>query len=667
MREVAKSTFEDGPQNRMLDGVLGCLERGRVMMAEGSTGLGKARIIGKAALECRRMRPKERVLVMTNSISNLAHLAREMDASREGGLGDELGLLVGSGQFVSEARLLDLAEELMQHAPLGADSLIQWVDGGAKPQHADTRFLCERFGIEGWLLEDAVSLLQGVMGKEEIRTRIGRTPTEEHDLLKERVAKAGIVLATQAVVAVTVFKEISGGGDNPPKNLTGSHKVFQTGVLEGVGAVLCDEAHELENSFSGGVSSNLSLHSIERASKLLPSSGAAKVKRLCDCLRDAIGPIPCKTVLSDSSKDRLRQLVEVASAEIGSALGLGGKSNSGRGESKRKELSEAVSRNLKTALDHLKLFSSTSQWERLDAVPSPTRSWIRIEKGPKGVLWLLKSMWDSSTRGAALSATLLVKGSRFSNSSSRVEPMRSRLGIPKDRLESGEYAADWLYRIPTVFVPSAKNASKLCYCSSLKANSGYINWINETSKMIKQVSKTAKGGTLVLCSAFKDIETLESRMGTRMDERLIAQSEGASVSSLAALFRMKAAEGKRPVWLATGSAWTGLDLTDKESSEDFLLTDLVVLRIPVGGGSNSVAAARRARREESRNMGLEFVDRKAEAHIKLRQGIGRLVRRPGVADRRIWFLDGRPYVQGEYQFFKPFAAVFEDYEKVCEF
>ena len=52
-------------------------------------------------------------------------------------------------------------------------------------------------------------------------------------------------------------------------------------------------------------------------------------------------------------------------------------------------------------------------------------------------------------------------------------------------------------------------------------------------------------------------------------------------------FRASAAAGHRPIWVATGGAWTGRDLRDRSvpgdrAGDDLLLTDMVIPALPFG-------------------------------------------------------------------------------------
>ena len=104
---------------------------------------------------------------------------------------------------------------------------------------------------------------------------------------------------------------------------------------------------------------------------------------------------------------------------------------------------------------------------------------------------------------------------------------------------------------------------------------------------------------------------------------------------MARQFRAIAAGGKRPIAIATGGAWTGLDLSDSQVSpeEDTLLTDLIISAIPF----NTQRSYLHLQKVQRLGMNVEI----SYALRKFTQGLGRLIRRPGVKDRRLWILDNR--------------------------
>ncbi len=88
---------------------------------------------------------------------------------------------------------------------------------------------------------------------------------------------------------------------------------------------------------------------------------------------------------------------------------------------------------------------------------------------------------------------------------------------------------------------------------------------------------------------------------------------------------------KKPVWLSTGRAWTGLDLVDKQvnAESDTIVTDLVITKIPF---STNQSLSHKTR------VNRFFNNECYDSALVLRQGIGRLKRRPGEPNKNIWVL-----------------------------
>ena len=141
-------------------------------------------------------------------------------------------------------------------------------------------------------------------------------------------------------------------------------------------------------------------------------------------------------------------------------------------------------------------------------------------------------------------------------------------------------------------------------------------------------------------AGYQRLETVTAALQLHLDlgERLILQSRSLPVSSCAARFRAMGAEGKRPIWIATDTAWSEIDLSNREipddrAHEDILLTDLIIPALPFGMGHG---IAHRIRKQKT-----GFSAEVAETLRKTRIGIARLMTRDGVKDRHIWLLDGR--------------------------
>ena len=86
-----------------------------------------------------------------------------------------------------------------------------------------------------------------------------------------------------------------------------------------------------------------------------------------------------------------------------------------------------------------------------------------------------------------------------------------------------------------------------------------------------------------------------------------------------------------------------------------LLTDLVIPALPFG--------MNRTLTHMQRVENAGFVAEKQSALFMLRQGIGRLIRRPGLKHRRIWVLDGRLAHPGTQAVVQEAKGMLSSYER----
>jgi ATP-dependent DNA helicase DinG len=142
---------------------------------------------------------------------------------------------------------------------------------------------------------------------------------------------------------------------------------------------------------------------------------------------------------------------------------------------------------------------------------------------------------------------------------------------------------------------------------------------------------------MVLGTAYDQLHGLEEAMLARgIDaDRVVGARAEKKFTTQKADFESRHRAGVRPVLLGLGTAWTGVNFVDESAQpgDDFLLTDLVILRLPLGLNRTTAMTSRIDR------MGMYPIIN--EALIILKQGLGRLIRRDGLTDRRLWVLDGR--------------------------
>ena len=83
------------------------LNNGKIVFAEGGTGLGKSRVIARCALEYLGARKDAKVLILAPTVSVLSHLVREFRQVAPANFKDS-SVVLGRGQFVSCKRLESL-------------------------------------------------------------------------------------------------------------------------------------------------------------------------------------------------------------------------------------------------------------------------------------------------------------------------------------------------------------------------------------------------------------------------------------------------------------------------------------------------------------------------------------------------------------------------------
>ncbi|WP_175762209.1 hypothetical protein [Burkholderia anthina] len=150
----------------------------------------------------------------------------------------------------------------------------------------------------------------------------------------------------------------------------------------------------------------------------------------------------------------------------------------------------------------------------------------------------------------------------------------------------------------------------------------------------------------MLLTSYKAVDGLARRLSGTTTLLVQAREEYPLRRQVEDFLKLRKA-GVRPLWLAVGGAWTGLDigghdpwarLFDGESipaDQDNVLTDLVIPRLPFGT-NQSITHLWRAQNRPGIPWDL------LEAAFRFKQGLGRLVRRAGLPqNRRIFVLDGR--------------------------
>lgn len=721
-------------QSRLLAGLESGLRHEQIVFLEGSTGLGKSRVMAVAALKLLAEEGGTKpVGLVAPTVAGLAHLAAEVRLAAESGVGLPLpptAVLLGRRQFVSVEKVRALATDLLETLPdaggsrdtdawMAAREALAWIERGGPPVTRASRYLAELcpdlcllsedlcaqipmwaelYDPSDYQLDAEAAAVQANEDDDEEKLLALLDPAERlyrHlHLMAEGVSASGkgapLVLLTQAKLCYAARQTV----------------FTRSGGLPKWKALIIDEAHDLERQMSSACSRELSLL----------------------WLRAELRRIAVKDGVSTATTNRARETVTALTAVIDLFRSEAVRRKLDRGGmgalriSSRELLSahpgfkEAVNRLLgalravchrrgdQTAPAQTKAknkkrtrfpaglnreqFYRLSNWaDGLDdivkgigsvtVVYSPVRRFPSLVVGPRSLTTFLTALWNSTEAAGLFSATLFHLGK---DGRASCGYLQHKLAVNRTRAaEVVPCHATWVWSTPTLFLPTAKTAVRLTYPSGMGqeeaeavpphdeaadperiAPAELKKWWVRVAQQINHIATSAVGGMLVLCCSYRDMEALARRMeGTA--PRLVIQKRGVALARLKELFVSLARAGERPIWLATGGAWTGLDLRDEladDPASDRLLTDLIIPRLPFGQN--------RSAEHQSRMKYFGFDAEASETEMMLRQGMGRAVRRPGLLDRRIWMLDGR-ILGPRAAYYQRMIGVLLRYPKRCGF
>jgi CRISPR type IV-associated DEAD/DEAH-box helicase Csf4 len=198
----------------------------------------------------------------------------------------------------------------------------------------------------------------------------------------------------------------------------------------------------------------------------------------------------------------------------------------------------------------------------------------------------------------------------------------------------------WLFTTPVVLEPDVEKQPQFIPPKAMGSTEEELrHWMTAVAGAVCLAAHQAKGGTLVLMSSYDKVDLLGELLiacDPQLTSRLLFQRRSTPIGNLSHKFKALYASAERPIWIATGPAWTGLDLSlpaGLDPKLDNLLTDLVIPAVPFGLDRGTTHFAR------VKDIG--FYAELMAAQRRWRQGIGRLVRQEGVQNRRLWVLDGR--------------------------
>lgn len=618
-KRMESSRFKSAQQASFYTGMAAALAQKKIVFAEGSTGLGKGRVIAMVAMEQAKA-GKTPVVVCAPTLALVGQLHAEFAALNDGTVAT--AVVVGAHEFVDDEALLSYLERTNSDSDLPVDEGVRmWAASGGKP--INPRSVAALAAGEGaaWLMDDMRSLCSEMHPDDFLLT-------EEADNAERSQARE-LVASMRERVRCT-----DGVAFCSHMMLAAAQRTQWQGSLPAPRSVIIDEAHLFESAVSRVNSSELSLFSMRLAlhrymatQGLSSSSTAGKALRDVAALGELLEPmghLGVSLVLTGDDKGqpyRLNPIVDALAA-----------------------LNKRLDSRSLEGLAHLELFKSNAKvilrglrHEVADKVRlsrSAVRGYPSLQSGPASVSMQLRDIWNTAEDGVALvSATLYAIGE---DGEYHCDYARTSLSVPIDRAATLPPAREpHITSIPVLHTLGAASYERFIPGGDKRAGKDTSPWHAQLAVGLRKIADSARGGSLVLLTSYDDVNALAGLIASDLGDRLIVQVRDRRFEALAREFRAKHAKGMRPVLLGLGSAWTGVDLVDADvpPEEDTLLTDLVVARLPI---NLNQSATMRSRVD---HQGLYPMIN--ECLLTLKQGLGRLIRRAGVQDRHIWLLDGR--------------------------
>lgn len=606
-------------QVQLLSATLPALLAGRLTFAEASTGVGKSWVIALAAEAA--VRRGKRVLIAAPTLAVMAQLVAAFTA-----LGLERPVpLLGRGQFIDPTRLKDILKDEALLPACQRDALAAWngepLDAGSLAPLANTA------GSLAWLREDALALAPDLP--------IELVRYAQKEVIEVQVAQRGV--ADTAPLVITTHAMLA---------LDLRSRYFGRALVPETDWLILDEAHLFEEAVARAFSDGVSVLSLRLQLRALreshePLLRQQRVLSAVDRILEHAAAWQHRFDMAAASSflfvDQPEHAMNAEARAVRRALADGAASLLGDVEKVARaklpglDLAEPI-RALKAAADGDKPVSLTL---------SPVKRYPTVHTGSRSVRKPLEGLWERHDAAMLVSATLYVETQEHGRSAGF---LASRLSIPMARaFEAPPAIAPWVLTTPQVLIPPEAEIASLCPPATDEGGEALLSagehaYYDALANVVRKAMDTAVGGTLVLCTSHQAVAALQSRLKDAAGARMVASRRGESINQARMQFRRLRAEGIRPVWLATGPAWTGLDLRDNDVApeDDTLLTDVVVTRLPMMPPSSMVAARRRER------GGLGSA--RLELVFMFRQGIGRLVRAEGLPHRRLWICDGRLFV-----------------------
>lgn len=653
-------------------------------LCEASTGVGKTlamlvAAIGKSSSTgCRALICTPTLMLMAQFAQTYRQIERAMDVP-------PLRVILGRAEFVSPLevqRVLDSKALDFDTAPIKA-----WLDAGGPSVvptaetpvflqnwlSASLILLCPEFPIDDARLPDVVAATDP--GFLSYRAQFDESREELPELMLATHAMCAIDIRRRLRIAQQAdgrsFEEYSNkmyaqkgelkekeGREARKRALRETERLFaqhvvdlseESGLLPPYTVALIDEAHQLESNFSNALSDYCSLRGLVGLLHEYKRLGGKISQKCIDTADQCLKNISLAGSLLDNellalTSERGQKIVPLLASllsAVGKLVPLPEKSETNL---------IVLHRRIEKVLSILRTVSSERARSAGYIKFSPVRAWPQLYIGRQSVANYLRLLWDTLQSGACVSATLYLQ--RESDASAKFQQML--LAIPDDRAREFQPVVPmWLTRpVVAVYTPAFERTAAGTWLrpptrsdklSGSAHDAAEQRWLTEVAQTIAWIWRTAKGGVLVPMTSYDSVTTLAGLLPDDVREVLVQASRDLSLSRQTKRFVEISRSAARPLWLAVGGAWTGLDVSGKHegfgqdipAEQDNVITDLVVPRLPFGSNRS---ITHQYRLSQNSSIPWELLD----TAFRTKQVLGRPVRRENLPkNRRFFVLDGR--------------------------
>lgn len=693
LNKAGEKLIPQTEQNRFYGYLMDAMNTGVVGLCEAGTGTGKSLAMLAASKLKLELSPDSRLVIACPTLMLMEQFVQRYEKMKNAGIAmPGKRVIIGRREFVSPTEVLRVATSGTVDADVDIEAVLNWVGAGGK---ATQSHWCDRPWLAGVLAKVAPGFpVEAVLVADTAEEDDpGLLSYSEQFHVDEDEPANEIIFCTHAMLAVDIrHRMIQAGRDGEywelkeklREEITGlfgtmkkaddkqgrkdiitriAEKKSETlahgveisrdrGRLPPYQFLLVDEAHLLEQGFSNTLSNQLSLFSFWRGLEEYRHSGGKisaksidhignqlkKLAAMASHADDDLVPLDIDNIVSHTVIDILKEICSAASI-ISSAR------------------SNTQTHKLIRLKRELKLICTASERRthaRAYIQFSPVKAFPRILMGAPSVNHALSFLWTGCRSAACVSATLyLPRGEGFSSAY-----QAGLLAIPKERQkEYTPVVPEWTYStVEGAYLPEnvKKSNGRLWLrpptrsdrLNDTQKSAAETDWLNDLAGAVEHIHADAKGGVLVLMTSYSSIDGLTIALSDNCRNALVTATPDISLTTQRKRYLSHVHHGRKPIWLAVGGAWTGLDIgghapwkeifgEELPADQDDVLTDIVIARIPFG---TNKTITHMSRLERNSTVPWEVLD----AMFRIKQGIGRLVRRPGLkANRRIFILDGR--------------------------